>query len=68
MKLGDIARLEGMKPSRCWKKVKYRSEGAAKAHLRALLRSEGVHGEDRLNAYKCECGSWHVGHVGKTIQ
>lgn len=62
MKLGDIARFEGVKPEPCWRKVKYRSEGAANAHLRSLRRSGGVKGEDRLNSYRCRCGSWHVGH------
>ena len=63
MKLGDSARLVGMSLNRCWKKQKWKSEGAAKAHLRALLRSSGVYDEDKLATYRCPlCGFWHVGH------
>ena len=63
MKLGDFARLQGVTLERCWRKVKYKSEGAAKAHLRSLLRSEGVQDESRLNVYQCSlCRWWHVGH------
>lgn len=63
MKLGDVARLQGVKLPRCWKKQKWKSEGAAKAHLRALLRNPGVQNVDRLNVYQCQaCGGWwHVG-------
>jgi hypothetical protein len=63
VKLGDIARLHGLMRPPCWKKRKWKSEGAARAHLRALLRFPGVHNADRLNVYQCvHCGGWwHVG-------
>jgi hypothetical protein len=62
MKLGEIARLDGVFLPRCWRKQKWRSEGAAQAHLRALKRSSGVKDEDRLNTYPCPyCKWWHVG-------
>ena len=66
MKLGEVARLIGVTPRWCWRKQKWRSKGAAKAHLRALLRSEGVEDAKQLNTFPCPlCGWYHVGHSSK---
>lgn len=65
MKLGEVARLIGVTPSRCWRKQKYKSKGAADAHLRALRRANYVQGEAQLNSFLCRgCGCYHVGHAG----
>lgn len=65
MKLGDIARLVDVTPTRCWRKQRWRSKGAAEAQLRSLLRSAKVKNEERLNAYRCPwCRWYHVGRVG----
>lgn len=62
MKLGESARLTGMTLDRCWRKQKWRSEGAANAHLRALLRFAKVKNQELLNVYLCPyCSMWHVG-------
>jgi hypothetical protein len=62
MKLGEIARLDGLTLPKCWRKQKYKSEGAANAHLRSLGRSAGVQRENELNAFVCPwCKYWHVG-------
>jgi len=64
MKLGDVAHLSGIRPNPCWRKHRWRSEGAAQAHLRALLRSPYVQNADQLNVYQCRsCGTWHVGRI-----
>jgi hypothetical protein len=63
MRLGEVARLIGLRPSYCWRKQQWKSEGAAKAHLRALLRSPGGRDKDRLVVYQCGVCQWyHVGH------
>jgi hypothetical protein len=65
MRLGEIARLIGVVPNRCWRKQRWPSEGAAKAHLRALLRAPFVKDAARLNVYLCShCGWYHVGRGG----
>ena len=61
--LGEAAR-SNLPKQHCWKKQKWGSEGAAKAHLRSLLKRTFVKDVDRLNVYKCrDCGSFHVGRV-----
>jgi hypothetical protein len=65
MKLGEVARLIGVTPSPCWRKQRWKSEGAANAHLRALRKAEYVRGEEQLNVFFCRhCKWYHVGHVG----
>jgi len=65
MRLGDVVRLIGVTPSRCWRKQKWRSEGAAKAHLRSLLRAPFVKDAEHLGVYLCpHCGWYHVGRGG----
>jgi len=66
MKLGELARLVGMRLDPCWRKQRYKSQGAANAHLRALLKSPVVQDAPQLNAYKCRhCGWYHVGRMTK---
>ena len=63
-RLGDLVdpRRIGARP--CWRKVRYLSHGAAKAHLRALLRRPDVYGAETLKAYPCRyCAGFHVGHL-----
>jgi hypothetical protein len=47
---------------RCKRKVAYKSQGAAEAHIRSLERREIMQGI--VHAYVCfYCHQWHVGHV-----
>jgi hypothetical protein len=62
MKLGDIARLIDVTPRPCWRKQRWKSQGAAEAHLRALVKMPFAKDVDRLSTYECKaCNSWHVG-------
>lgn len=63
MKLGDVARLIGVTPNRCWRKQRWRSDGAAQAHLRALRRAVYVKDEIHLHVYLCPYCQWY--HVGR---
>ena len=67
MKLGEVARLIDVTPNRCWRKEKWRSVGAANAHLRALLRAPYVKNKEQLHVYPCPyCWWYHVGRSGIT--
>jgi hypothetical protein len=45
----------------CGNKQRHNSEGAAKAHVRSLLK---LNPDEKLNVYCCGfCARWHVGHV-----
>jgi hypothetical protein len=66
MRLGDVARLQGVTLAPCWRKQKNKSQGAAEAQLRALVRASYVKGAEELRTYLCrDCQTWHVGHVTK---
>lgn len=65
MKLGEVARLIGVSPNRCWRKQRWRSQGAADAHLRALRKAPWCKDGAQLNVYLCPWCQWyHVGHNG----
>lgn len=64
MKIGDTARLINVAPNKCWRKQRWKSEGAAKAQLRSILKSAQVVDGHQLTAYLCRhCQFWHVGHL-----
>jgi len=49
----------------CWPKEQHASQGAAEAHLRALIKLGKERDAEQLRAYKCHhCGKHHVGHLG----
>lgn len=49
---------------RCWPKEQHASMGAARAHLRALVKAGLLKDESRARAYRCvHCGKCHVGHL-----
>lgn len=62
--IGELTGLREPLPCERRGKVKYKSKGAAQAHIRALLkRPERLRDGDTLNEYKCRhCFRWHVGH------
>lgn len=66
MKLGEAARLVGVAPNPCWRKQKWKSEGAAQAHLRSLLRASFVKDAKLLNVFLCPYCRWY--HVGRNRQ
>lgn len=47
------------KPCPTPRKAKHATKGEAIAHLIHLRRKDGAF---TVVAYKCACGSWHVGH------
>lgn len=50
---------------RCWPKEQHASQGAAEAHLRALIKLGKERDASQLRAYHCRhCRQWHVGHLG----
>jgi hypothetical protein len=63
MRLGEIARFTRMRLAPCWRKQKWPSEGAAKAHLRSLLRAPFVKDKAHLGVYICPHCRWY--HVGR---
>lgn len=70
-RLGDLN--TGLKGRPCWRKRHYPSEGAAKAHLRSMLKMKARKDPStfkkdptRLNVYPCACGDGYcVGHRGR---
>lgn len=63
IKLGDVARLDGVIRRPCWRKAQHATRDAAIESLTALLGAPHVREADRLNVYACQhCGCWHVGH------
>lgn len=63
MKLGDIATALRAHGRPCWRKQGYRTQGAAEAQKRSLLRRGLEKDAETINTYQCpHCGEWHVGH------
>ncbi len=53
---------------KCVGKHAHKSEGAAQAHIRALVQL-GRAEADNIRAYRCPyCNRWHVGHYARRSQ
>ena len=52
---------------KCGIKHPHKSQGAAEAHIRALV-ARGQHDGGQLRPYQCRlCRLWHIGHVQRTV-
>lgn len=48
---------------KCWPKEQHRSEGAARAQLRSIVKRGLEKNAARIHVYQCPCcRCWHVGH------
>jgi hypothetical protein len=67
-RLGELPGVaERLRARPCWRKVRYRSDGAALAAIRGLAKLDKLQPEKGpVRPYRCDdCAGWHVGH-GRT--
>lgn len=51
-------------PKSCRRKLKYKSELAARSALLAMRRGDDMREPEKLSVYECRwCAGWHIGHL-----